>query len=495
MRTSTPISSPRGYMGPKPNEVSSPNRGIRWQMDNRIGPTENEVVVADGFQQTNMRMEPQHGHRNTGLAFNGGHTTLFPAPTTELTRNGWGIRVKNGNTAATPAANVLYILTTSAPLLTSTWDAFTLAMVLQPVPKSTARVHHVLSVNNAVNSSVLRLIYDEATSFFHLELPESFGFIAVFDQITATQADFNTPKPVVVTWSNGVGVTLYFEGKSQFVPWVVPAFATDSVSVLAGSRPLSLKSEAFNGLIVDALISEFAWTQNQAIRWASTPLVGKQRATLYADVPDVTVPSPFSPSNTSIANAALRILGERELASLDDKTKAARLLKERFADVRDALLRAIVWKFARARASLERDIAPPLWGYSRQYTLPADCVRLISVDTAWGWTLEGRKILTDAFAPLDILYSRGITDPTKMDSLFRRVLAATLAVEIAEAMTGEASVLHMALDELSTAWGTAIAVNGQEGSPEPVMDVGAFLTSRGVRFWMRELNIKNVTTE
>lgn len=51
------------------------------------------------------------------------------------------------------------------------------------------------------------------------------------------------------------------------------------------------------------------------------------------------------------------------------------------------------------------------------------------------WVIEGRQIITNDSAPLDVRYVYNVTDPNEMDSLFREALSAKLAEALCEEIT------------------------------------------------------------
>lgn len=188
-----------------------------------------------------------------------------------------------------------------------------------------------------------------------------------------------------------------------------------------------------------------------------------------------------TPSETSVANAALVCLGEKRITSLDANTKTARVLKERFTEVRDEALRAHPWTFAKQRVSLAADSQAPAWGFARQFTLPSDCLRLLEVDadeSRYPWRVEGRKIVTSIADPLEILYLRRITNPREMDSLFRQYWAVRLAFDVCEAITGDSDKLLQVFDKMKAVEILARAANGQEDVPPDELP-GTFERARG----------------
>lgn len=180
-------------------------------------------------------------------------------------------------------------------------------------------------------------------------------------------------------------------------------------------------------------------------------------------------------SIVSICNAALDLLGADPITSLDDDTKAARLCNRNYARVRDAVLRAYPWNCAITRASLAALSTTPAYEYALQYALPegpapAYCLRVLSIDgeVDFGLTykVEGRNILTDETAPLDILYIARIEDPALFDALLIDAIAARLAFDAAYPLTGSAALA----ESMSRAYGEKLAearaVDAQEGSPD-----------------------------
>ena len=185
------------------------------------------------------------------------------------------------------------------------------------------------------------------------------------------------------------------------------------------------------------------------------------------------------PSETSIANAALTLLGERRIDSLEDSTKTARLLKERFTEVRNDTLRAYPWNFATKRAAIPKDVIDPVWGFDNAYTLPTDCLRLINVNNPGGhpYRIEGRKIVTDIGAPLQIEYTAEVNDAQEMDVLFRQAFAAALAADVAEAVTGTSTKVEELQQMMRQKMSAARTPDAQESTPR-VVEASEWLFAR-----------------
>lgn len=145
-------------------------------------------------------------------------------------------------------------------------------------------------------------------------------------------------------------------------------------------------------------------------------------------------------SSTAICNRALQKLGAKRITSLSDDSVNARACSNAYDATRKALLREYDWSFARGRDSIAADADEPAFGKARSFTLPANCIRVLGrypEDTVYDtdWEVEERKIFTDESAPLEIRYTKDVTDTTLFDPLFDEALAAELAYELCEELT------------------------------------------------------------
>lgn len=145
-------------------------------------------------------------------------------------------------------------------------------------------------------------------------------------------------------------------------------------------------------------------------------------------------------SEVEIANRALSRVGATRIVSLTENSVNARAVNAIFNTVRDAELRKHYWNFAIKRARLAADAEAPAFGPANSFTLPSDFLKLMPPDkdqhyNTLDWQVEGKKILTDVVAPLDIRYIYRVTDPNEMDSLFREAFAMRLAEQLCEPLT------------------------------------------------------------
>ena len=190
-------------------------------------------------------------------------------------------------------------------------------------------------------------------------------------------------------------------------------------------------------------------------------------------------------SVVDICNGALNQLGASTILSLTEDSKNARLCNARYTQVRDAVFRSHPWNCLQKRVQLAADSDAPAWGFTKQYTLPADCLRVLTIlDEDADYKIEGRKILTDN-STMKILYISRIEDPNEYDELLRETLSAALAADIAYAVTSSnptaSNMYNLFQDKLKDAR-FVDSTEGQNMNPEKgmadVIGADTFINSR-----------------
>ena len=127
-------------------------------------------------------------------------------------------------------------------------------------------------------------------------------------------------------------------------------------------------------------------------------------------------------SVVDICNGALNQLGASTILTLTEDSKNARLCNARYTQIRDSVFRSHPWNCLQKRLQLAADSDAPAWGFTKQYTLPADCLRVLTIlDYDADYKIEGRKILTDN-STMKILYISRDEDPNEYDELLRETL-------------------------------------------------------------------------
>tara|TARA_A100001515_G_scaffold23554_1_gene18215 strand:- start:1089 stop:1670 length:582 start_codon:yes stop_codon:yes gene_type:complete len=190
-------------------------------------------------------------------------------------------------------------------------------------------------------------------------------------------------------------------------------------------------------------------------------------------------------SIVDICNGALNQLGASTIITLTEDSKNARLCNARFTQVRDSVFRSHPWNCLQKRVELAADTDTPAWGFTSQFTIPADCLRVLSIlDFDSDHKIEGRKILTDN-SSMKILYISRVTDPNEYDELLRETLSAALAADIAYAVTSSNPVAKNMYDLFQQKLKEARFVDSTEGqnmNPEKgmadVIGADTFINSR-----------------
>lgn len=195
----------------------------------------------------------------------------------------------------------------------------------------------------------------------------------------------------------------------------------------------------------------------------------------------------MSISDVDIANRALSKLGEPRVLSftaIGDTNAAQRALASMYDMVRDAELCRHPWAFAVCRAQIDKLTSAPAWGYSYEYQLPNDHLRLLDIRDTWESTnsinyitdpnspyrVEKGKILIDIDATIYIRYISRITDPSQFDPLFAEAFASRLAVELAETLTQSNTKKDFAEKQYAKDIIAAFQRNAIEMPPEALAD-------------------------
>ena len=168
-------------------------------------------------------------------------------------------------------------------------------------------------------------------------------------------------------------------------------------------------------------------------------------------------------SVVEICNSALNQLGASTILSLTENSKNGRLCNSRYETVKDSVLRAHPWNSAIKRQTLAADTANPDWGFAKQYTLPSDCLRVLTIQNyESNYKIEGRKILTND-DNVKLVYVARITDPNEMDVLLRETISAALASDLAYAITANATLQQRMADKYQDKLSEARHADASEG--------------------------------
>lgn len=179
-------------------------------------------------------------------------------------------------------------------------------------------------------------------------------------------------------------------------------------------------------------------------------------------------------SKTDICNLALDLLSAGKVNDVDNSTDPTEELLNRWYDqCRRKALREHPWNFASKRALIASSGTAPAFGYSKQFPLPNDFVRLLTLEGDTGqmlnpvsYEMESGAILinTDATS-LRIRYVYDIEDITRFDPMFIDLLAHEIALVIAFKVTESNGNVQRVAELQKMRSAMARAIDGQERPP------------------------------
>lgn len=157
----------------------------------------------------------------------------------------------------------------------------------------------------------------------------------------------------------------------------------------------------------------------------------------------------------------------------DDSDVRARSVKTLLEDVTKEVMRSHVWNCLKTRAVLAANTTGPDFGWDNSYTLPTECVRLVTVNgydasfvQDW-YEVESRDILTDA-TECKITYISYSEDTTKYDPLLLQATVVLLASRLASKIGKDDGLSQSLLEEYRrVALPLAQKVDGNEQKRRP----------------------------
>lgn len=160
-------------------------------------------------------------------------------------------------------------------------------------------------------------------------------------------------------------------------------------------------------------------------------------------------------SETSIANMALMVLGQRSISARSEPSNSARNLDAVWDIALEGTLADHPWGFATKSVALAQssEAMPPGGRWTRQYLYPADCLRALGlVSPVPGGIppefevvhVDGlRLVLTDQDRAV-LRYIARITNPAVFDPQFVEAFAYRLAMLVAPRLVGKGVAQEMA---------------------------------------------------
>ncbi len=178
-------------------------------------------------------------------------------------------------------------------------------------------------------------------------------------------------------------------------------------------------------------------------------------------------------SPVAICSNALLLLGKSPISSFEEGNDRARYASNLYPMAKPDLLRAHPWNFSCKRVLLSPLVTPPAFGFTAQFQLPGDYVRLVQVGYPGrgcpDFAMEDGKILANATAlPLRYVYDADneATWDSKMVFLAVRRMAWELAYPVTQSTTLRDSMEAAYIKALRE----AKAIDAQENPSETLGD-------------------------
>lgn len=203
-------------------------------------------------------------------------------------------------------------------------------------------------------------------------------------------------------------------------------------------------------------------------------------------------------TDVDIANMALGHLGTKAtISDLAENSTESREIVRWYAPVRDSMLSALDWNFARVYQQLATGTAPipSRWGFA--YAYPSDCLKFWRVDMGTPtWFPVGPnppfEVATDGtnrFIFCNIsqaigVYTQRVTDPNRFEPDFINAFAVGLASLIALPLTQKQDLKRDLGQEAKGLIETAMASSANEQTTTDSERVAASIATRGYDYFV-----------
>lgn len=191
------------------------------------------------------------------------------------------------------------------------------------------------------------------------------------------------------------------------------------------------------------------------------------------------------PSKVDIANDAFRLLGASRITSFTSGKKNANVVSDIYDDIRQEMLQ-FPWNFATSRQKLAQLATAPVSEFDHAYALPSDWIYTTSVsnnDAGVGTLFykeeyqDGKNVLLSSADDVYLRYTFDLEDPNLMSPKFRKAFAATLAQNMAIAITNSNAVEEQMEKRAAKLLRIAKSSDAIQTSPER-RPVGSWVKSR-----------------
>lgn len=183
----------------------------------------------------------------------------------------------------------------------------------------------------------------------------------------------------------------------------------------------------------------------------------------------------------SICSQALMMLGKEPIADLNEGSDRAKYCANLYPMLRDWLLRKHFWNCAIKRVLLSPTTTAPAFGYSAQFPLPHDFLRVIEVGmpgrAVVDFQIENRMILANATS-LPLRYVWRNDNEATWDSSLVHVATVHMAALLAYPVTQSTSLRDSMQQDALRALREAKSIDGQENPGETMGDEFPLIAGR-----------------
>tara|TARA_R110000851_G_scaffold235523_4_gene388096 strand:+ start:7435 stop:8019 length:585 start_codon:yes stop_codon:yes gene_type:complete len=174
-------------------------------------------------------------------------------------------------------------------------------------------------------------------------------------------------------------------------------------------------------------------------------------------------------SEVSICNLGLTKIGEEQILSLTEDSKAGRLCNLHYPHLRDTVLRSHLWNFAIKRVALAVNTTAPVYDFDNAFALPSDLIRILDTNllNESEWKIENNNLIADDSA-VSIRYVARITDTNEFDILFVEALACRIAAELAQPLADNLTLVDAMFQLYEKKLRDARSADSQEGTPDNI---------------------------
>lgn len=176
-------------------------------------------------------------------------------------------------------------------------------------------------------------------------------------------------------------------------------------------------------------------------------------------------------SKVSICSNALLMLGSQPIASFTDGADRAKLAANLYPAERLAFMRSHNWGALTTRVNLAPMADSPPFGFSHQFALPGDCVRLLDVGEegqALTYRVERKRIHYNGTV-LPVRYIANI-DEGEWDDAMVHAMELRMAALFAYPITKSASLAADLAQKAKDALHDAKTIDGQEDDTQAIED-------------------------